>query len=362
MQKLVQRLGGVVEKSEDREYGRAHFKLEREDPLFEGLPGGRVVWMSHGDRVLRLPPGFRVLGTSESSPFAAVRHEIAPDLGPALPPRGRAHGRRRRAARELRAAHLRSPRELDDGGVRRPGDRPGARAGGRGHRGLRPLGRRRFHGRGRAGAARDRLAPALHLRRQRPAAAGRARAGRAALPRQPRDRPGHGARRAALPLGAARGHRPRAQAPADRAPLHRDLRRAGREAGRRGLPGAGDALSGRDRERLGEGPLGHHQDPSQRRRAAGAHAPAAGRAAARAVQGRGPGGGAPPRAPGERDPAAPVPGARPRDPRDRRGHAGASRDAARGRRDRDRGGAPRGALRRALAGLRGLPPDPERRA
>jgi GMP synthase (glutamine-hydrolysing) len=81
MQKLVQRLGGVVEKSEDREYGRAHFKLEREDPLFEGLPGGRVVWMSHGDRVLRLPPGFAVLGTSESSPFAAVRHQTRPIWG-----------------------------------------------------------------------------------------------------------------------------------------------------------------------------------------------------------------------------------------------------------------------------------------
>ena len=83
MQRLVQRLGGVVEKSEDREYGRALFKLEREDALFEGLPGGpqRVVWMSHGDRVLRLPPGFAVLGTSESSPYAAVRHESRPIWG-----------------------------------------------------------------------------------------------------------------------------------------------------------------------------------------------------------------------------------------------------------------------------------------
>jgi GMP synthase (glutamine-hydrolysing) len=81
MQLLMHRLGGVVEKSEDREYGRASFKLEREDPLFDGLPGGRVVWMSHGDRVLRLPPGFQVLGTSESSPFAAVRHGSRPIWG-----------------------------------------------------------------------------------------------------------------------------------------------------------------------------------------------------------------------------------------------------------------------------------------
>ncbi|HEX5066560.1 MAG TPA: glutamine-hydrolyzing GMP synthase [Myxococcota bacterium] len=83
MQILSLRLGGVIERGEDREYGRALLKLESEDPLFEGVPGGaeRVVWMSHGDRVLRLPDGFRVLGRSESSPFAAVRHRELPIWG-----------------------------------------------------------------------------------------------------------------------------------------------------------------------------------------------------------------------------------------------------------------------------------------
>jgi len=85
MQLLAKDLGGVVERSEQREYGRAHLKLERtatgapSDPLFArflavGGPRKRAVWMSHGDRVLRLPPGFEVLGTSEGSPFAAVRN------------------------------------------------------------------------------------------------------------------------------------------------------------------------------------------------------------------------------------------------------------------------------------------------
>ncbi len=83
MQLLIHRLGGVVERSEDREYGRALLKVESEDPLLADLPGGveRVVWMSHGDRVLRLPPGFAVLGTSESSPYAAVRHLERPIWG-----------------------------------------------------------------------------------------------------------------------------------------------------------------------------------------------------------------------------------------------------------------------------------------
>ncbi len=83
LQWLVQRLGGVVEKAEAREYGRALVKLERDDRLFEGLGdrAERLVWMSHGDRVLRLPAGFVVLATSESSPFAAVRHAERPLYG-----------------------------------------------------------------------------------------------------------------------------------------------------------------------------------------------------------------------------------------------------------------------------------------
>jgi GMP synthase (glutamine-hydrolysing) len=83
LQLLARRLGGVVERAAHREYGRAQLKREREDVLLEGLPGGveRTVWMSHGDRVLRLPPGFVVLATSEGSPFAAVRHAERPIWG-----------------------------------------------------------------------------------------------------------------------------------------------------------------------------------------------------------------------------------------------------------------------------------------
>ncbi|MBJ22443.1 MAG: glutamine-hydrolyzing GMP synthase [bacterium] len=77
LQLLVQRLGGEIESADDREYGRATLKIEREDPLFEGLAGDadQVVWMSHGDRVLSLPEGMHVIASSGGSPFAAVRSE-----------------------------------------------------------------------------------------------------------------------------------------------------------------------------------------------------------------------------------------------------------------------------------------------
>ncbi len=83
LQLLAHRMGGLVEKADDREYGRALLKIERDDPLFGDGSGQaeRVVWMSHGDRVLRLPEGFVVLARSENSPFAAVRHATRPIWG-----------------------------------------------------------------------------------------------------------------------------------------------------------------------------------------------------------------------------------------------------------------------------------------
>jgi len=83
LQLLVKRLGGRVESADDREYGRAHLKLEREDRLFEGVvgEGEHVVWMSHGDRVLDLPEGFEVIASSGHSPFAAVRSCDSPIWG-----------------------------------------------------------------------------------------------------------------------------------------------------------------------------------------------------------------------------------------------------------------------------------------
>jgi GMP synthase (glutamine-hydrolysing) len=64
-----------VEGSDHREFGRAFVDIVADCALFQGVwaKGGREqVWMSHGDRVTRLPEGFRVVGTSEGAPFAAI--------------------------------------------------------------------------------------------------------------------------------------------------------------------------------------------------------------------------------------------------------------------------------------------------
>jgi len=74
-QTMVAQLGGVVETSNHREFGRASLDIKGTCALFDGLwPPGDVeqVWMSHGDRVVSLPKGFSVVGTSDGAPFAAV--------------------------------------------------------------------------------------------------------------------------------------------------------------------------------------------------------------------------------------------------------------------------------------------------
>ncbi|HTX65909.1 MAG TPA: glutamine-hydrolyzing GMP synthase [Opitutaceae bacterium] len=65
-------LGGRTAKSDHREYGHGTLTVRRAGRLFAGLPRRLRVWNSHGDRVTRLPPGFRAIGVTENSPFAAV--------------------------------------------------------------------------------------------------------------------------------------------------------------------------------------------------------------------------------------------------------------------------------------------------
>jgi GMP synthase (glutamine-hydrolysing) len=74
-QAMAEQLGGRVEGGHHREFGRAEVEVAADSPLFEGVwrRGEKYpVWMSHGDRVTQLPPGFKVLGTSANAPIAVI--------------------------------------------------------------------------------------------------------------------------------------------------------------------------------------------------------------------------------------------------------------------------------------------------
>ena len=73
MQVLSHQLGGKVATSTSREYGHAVLHQNAQDsPIFDGLPPEIPVWMSHGDRIEELPPGFRSLAYTDNSPIAVM--------------------------------------------------------------------------------------------------------------------------------------------------------------------------------------------------------------------------------------------------------------------------------------------------
>jgi len=77
-QAMAQQLGGTVEGGHHREFGRAEVELVKSSPLTEEVwqAGQRYpVWMSHGDRVTRLPPGFVTMGTAPNAPIAMIADE-----------------------------------------------------------------------------------------------------------------------------------------------------------------------------------------------------------------------------------------------------------------------------------------------
>src|SRR5262245_16472719 len=74
-QAMAHQLGGEVEGGHHREFGRAEVTVTEDSPLFDGVwrKGEKYpVWMSHGDRVTRLPQGFHVFGTSPNAPIAII--------------------------------------------------------------------------------------------------------------------------------------------------------------------------------------------------------------------------------------------------------------------------------------------------
>lgn len=72
-QVLTYQLGGKVEPGDHREYGHSLLNLiSNESPLFADIPDSSPVWMSHGDRVVEMPPGFSAMAYTENSPVAVM--------------------------------------------------------------------------------------------------------------------------------------------------------------------------------------------------------------------------------------------------------------------------------------------------
>jgi GMP synthase (glutamine-hydrolysing) len=72
MQLMAYIFGGRVTRSKKREYGRAILSIDDKKDIFKDIPRKGVVWMSHGDRILRCPTGFRPIAHTDNSPIAAV--------------------------------------------------------------------------------------------------------------------------------------------------------------------------------------------------------------------------------------------------------------------------------------------------
>ena len=77
-QTMCEQLGGRVETSDEREFGRAFIDIQEDSPLFEGFwekGTNHQVWMSHGDKIDAIPEGFNVIATSGNAPYAAIANE-----------------------------------------------------------------------------------------------------------------------------------------------------------------------------------------------------------------------------------------------------------------------------------------------
>lgn len=73
-QLMARELGGKVESSRKREYGPAILNIKDKSSLFKGLSSQEPIWMSHGDRIEKLPRGFKITGSTQNSPVAGMAY------------------------------------------------------------------------------------------------------------------------------------------------------------------------------------------------------------------------------------------------------------------------------------------------
>lgn len=73
-QYLAYSSGGKVEKGDSCEYGRAHLnRIQKNEPLFDGIAEGSQVWMSHGDTITKMPDSFEIIASTDDVPIAAYK-------------------------------------------------------------------------------------------------------------------------------------------------------------------------------------------------------------------------------------------------------------------------------------------------
>jgi len=73
-QLMAKFLGGAVAKARAREYGKTYLKIKSKARLFKDLSSKEVVWMSHGDKVTKLPTGFKIIGSTDNTQIAAMEN------------------------------------------------------------------------------------------------------------------------------------------------------------------------------------------------------------------------------------------------------------------------------------------------
>jgi len=74
LQLIADQLGGKVDASARREFGKADLRIDRREDLFQGLDGSTTVWMSHGDALSQIPAGFEPIAHTENAPICAIRN------------------------------------------------------------------------------------------------------------------------------------------------------------------------------------------------------------------------------------------------------------------------------------------------
>jgi GMP synthase (glutamine-hydrolysing) len=80
-QLMAKLLGGSVSKAVKREYGKAELNIKDKGSLFAGRSNIETVWMSHGDRITKLPKNFKIIAQTANAPFAAIEKKSKKLIG-----------------------------------------------------------------------------------------------------------------------------------------------------------------------------------------------------------------------------------------------------------------------------------------